>query len=145
MAREVRLWEWLRDGLRGAQGLHMRRVENIVSVGDPDVDGVHRGVYFEIELKGANRAAHAITPLRFEVRGSQNVWHRRRTRAGGNNWIYVRVGVGSGVARYLVPGHLSERLEGLSERQLADLAVLPGDHSVDDLMERVTGVRPVRK
>ena len=31
MAREVRLWEWLRDGLRGTDGLHMRRVENLVS------------------------------------------------------------------------------------------------------------------
>ena len=52
MAREVRLWEWLRDGLRGTDGLHMRRVENLVSEGDPDVDGCWHGRYFELELKG---------------------------------------------------------------------------------------------
>lgn len=134
MAREVRLWEWLRDGLRGTEGLHMRRVENLVSEGDPDVDGCWMGRYFELELKGCDRPAKD-GKLDFDVRQSQVVWHRRRWRCGGNIWLYVRVGRGRDVRRYLVPACLTGRVkEGVTEAELATLSVLPPDHSAAELL-----------
>lgn len=141
MAREVRLWEWLRDGLRPVPDLHMRRVENLVSEGDPDVDGCWAGKYFEIELKGCHRPAKGGR-LDFEVRRSQVLWHRKRWKCGGSIWVYVRVGVGRDVRRYLVTGNLTGRLEeGVTEEELEALSLLPPVHSQMDLLRRVI-VRP---
>jgi len=147
VAREVRLWEWLRYGLRGVEGLHMRRVENLVGDGDPDVDGCWRGRYFELELKGCDRPAKDGR-LDFDVRQSQVVWHRRRWRCGGNVWLYVRVGKGRDVRRYLVPGGLTGRVkEGVTEAELAAMSLLPPDHRPADLLgravERPAGVSEV--
>lgn len=137
MARENRLWDWLRRELRGVEDLHMRRVENLAGEGDPDVEGCHRGCYFELELKGCDRPKNPDTQLDFEVRQSQVLWHRRRWRAGGNVWLYVRVGIGHGVRRYLVPGSLTATVkEGVTEAQLAELSVLPPDHGAMQLLER---------
>lgn len=144
MAREVRLWEWLRDGLRGVEGLHMRRVENLVSEGDPDVDGCWQGRYFELELKGCDRPARDGT-LDFDVRQSQVVWHRRRWRCGGNVWLYVRVGKGRDVRRYLVPGCKTALVkEGVTEETLASMSVLPADHRPADLLARAVDSAPYR-
>lgn len=144
MAREARLWEWLREGLKGTEGLHMRRVENQVGAGDPDVDGCYQGRYFEIELKGCNRPKRG-GPLDFEVRQAQAIWHRKRTKAGGNTWLYIRVGEGRDVRRYLVHGGLASSIRetGITEEQLAALTRLPLDHSpADVLVMVVTGARP---
>ncbi len=138
MAREVRLWEWLREGLRGVEGLHMRRIENLVSEGDPDVDGCHKGKYFEMELKGSDRPKTAGGLLKLEVRQSQVIWHRKRWRCGGNVWLYIRVGRGREVKRYLVPGDKTEYVkDGVTEADLARIAVLPPEHTQQDLLRRV--------
>jgi hypothetical protein len=136
VSREVRLWEFLRDGLKGTEGLHMRRVENQVGVGDPDVDGCYQGCYFEIELKGTNRPAHASTPIDLGIRKSQVIWHRKRTRCGGNNWLYIRIGVGAGVRRYLVPGKFVPALAAcnVTEAALGALAVLPPVHTAEQVL-----------
>lgn len=140
MAREARLWEWLRDGLRGTPGLHIRRVENMVSEGDPDVDGCWNGIYFEAELKGCNRPTKGGL-LDFEVRQSQVIWHRRRWRCGGNLWVYVRVGKGAETCRYLVPGcHTARLKEGVTEQQLAELAVLPPSHKPNEALKRMAQI-----
>lgn len=137
MAREARLWEWLRDGLKGTKGLHMRRVENLVSEGDPDVDGCCNGVYFEAELKGCDRPIRGGN-LDFDVRQSQVIWHRKRWRAGGNLWLYIRVGKGPTTRRYLVPGHLTARVKaGVTEQDLAELAVIPPDHTQAEALARM--------
>lgn len=54
MVWEVRFWEWLWDWLKGIVGLYMWWVENLVSLGDLDVDGCWNGLYFEFELKGCD-------------------------------------------------------------------------------------------
>lgn len=144
MAREVRLWEWLRDQLRGTEGLHMRRVENLVSEGDPDVDGCWNGRYFELELKGCNRPKQGGL-LDFDVRQSQVIWHRKRWRCGGNVWLYARVGMGRDVRRYLVPGFKTALVkEGVTEEQLAAMAVLPPDHTALELLRFATDSLGVR-
>ena len=134
MAREVRLWEWLRDRLKGTPGLHMRRVENLVSSGDPDVDGCWNSRYFELELKGCDRPKRDGL-LAFEVRPMQVIWHRKRWRCGGNTWIYARVGIGRDVRRYLVPGFKAQQVrDGVTESQLAAMSVLPPDHTPLELL-----------
>jgi hypothetical protein len=139
VAREVRLWEFLRDGLKGAPGLHMRRVENLVGAGAPDVDGCCNGRYFEIELKGIDRPKRADTPLDLGIRKSQVVWHRQRVRCGGNIWLYVRVGEGAALKKYLVPGKFTRLLEASppTEESLAMLAVLPPRHTAEELLARL--------
>ena len=144
MAREVRLWEWLRDNLRGTEGLHMRRVENMVGDGDPDVDGCWKGRYFELELKGCDRPAKDGS-LNFDVRQSQVIWHRRRWKCGGNIWLYIRVGKGRDVRRYLVPGNLTGQVkEGMTEADLARVSVLPPGHSAAELLEQAVDSSQVR-
>lgn len=152
MARETRLWDWLRTGLKTYKGLHMRRVENRVSEGDPDVDGCCNGKYFELELKGCNRPRSRETLLDIEVRQAQVIWHRRRWKAGGNVWLYIRVGFGRDVRRYLVPGSLSIVVrDGVTEDQLFALSVLNPEHSPTDVLHRAchrkgteAGVPPMR-
>jgi hypothetical protein len=142
MARENRLWEWIRDGLKGTRGLHLRRVENLVSTGDPDVDGCYLGRYFEVELKGCNRPVRGGC-LDFEVRPSQVAYHRRRLRAGGNTWIYVRVGQGRDVRRYLVHGANAPFLyDGVTEHMLAAIAVLPAEHTAQEFLACVSQQTP---
>lgn len=138
MAREVRLWEWLRDGVRRlGTGIHVRRVENRVGEGDPDVDGCWAGRYFEVELKGCDRPARGGR-LDFEVRSSQVVWHRRRRRALGNIWVLVRVGQGPGTSRYLVTAdHTPELRAGVTEARLAELAVLPPTADAVEVLRRM--------
>lgn len=139
MAQEVRLWEWLRDNTKAVKGLHMRRVENRVGDGDPDVDGCLLGKYFELELKGCPRPKTG-GKLDFEVRRSQVLWHRRRVRAGGNIWAYIRVGIGREVKRYLVSSiHMPELFEGVTEIRLSELCALDPDHSPDKLLAFLSG------
>jgi hypothetical protein len=144
VAREVRLWEWLTERLRGTPGLHMRRVENLVSEGDPDVDGCWNGRYFELELKGCDRPKLGGL-LDFEVRQSQVIWHRKRWRCGGNVWLYVRVGRGRDVRRYLVPGsRTGEVKEGVTEDQLAAMSVLPPGHDALEMLEFASNLLGLR-
>lgn len=138
MARENRLWEWMRDGLKGTKGLHMVRVENLVNTGDPDVEGCYQGHYFEVELKGCDRPKRG-GKLGFEVRTSQTLYHRKRWRCGGNTWIYIRVGANKEVARYLIPGGLVETVDwpNVTESQLLGLCVLPPQHTPLELLTKI--------
>lgn len=141
MAREVRLWEWMRDNLKTVPLLHMRRVENMVSTGDPDVDGCWNGDYFELELKGCDRPAKPGSILNFEIRQSQVLFHRKRVRAGGRIWVYIRVGKGLSTARYLIPSNFLQQIqEGVQEEVLASMAVLPPNHTAIEMLRRA--IRP---
>ena len=139
MARETRLWEWLQESWRKVPGLHVRRIENLVSSGDPDVAGCFAGSYFEIELKGLDRPARDTTDLHVGLRTEQTRYLEKRTACGGNAWVYIRVGLGRGLRRYLVPARFVQPLIlGLTEAALAGLAELPGQHSTMDVLRHVT-------
>lgn len=116
----------------------MRRVENLVSEGDPDVDGCWNGRYFELELKGCDRPVRGGV-LDFEVRQSQVIWHRKRWRAGGNIWLYIRVGKARDTKRYLIPAAYTARVkEGLTEQELVELSALPPDHIPLELLQKAS-------
>lgn len=109
MATEAGLWKSLsvvRNTLGG--DLHIRRVENAVGMGDPDVEGCYRGNCFHIELKVAPRPARGLTGLRFghDITNEQAEWHTARAEAGGRSFFLIQVGDGAERALYLVPGSL---------------------------------------
>lgn len=125
---ETSLWDWLKLSNVGLdRELHMRRVENLVGVGDPDVSGCLLGDYFDLELKTADRPARASTVILNSsskyVRPEQKVWHRCRWLAGGNNFVLLQVGSGGYGKYYLLPGLYIRAIEDKTEEQLQDLSV----------------------
>lgn len=142
MARESSLWQWLvkakyEPDLRGR--LDLRRVEDSIGAGFPDVDGafvhgvhepalggfVRRGVLsFKLELKSEVRPARASTPIRFKVqkRFAQLEFMQRRYDMGEAAYFFLQVGEGADAMRYLLPGNLGGRLrDGVNESELAVL------------------------
>lgn len=140
MAREYRLWDWLRDGLKFlGRDVHLVRVENSAGEGDPDIDVCWAGRSCGLELKGCDRPASPGTVLDIEVRQAQVLWHRRRWNAGGCVWLFIRVGHGRDVRRYLVPGSQSAVVKaGVTEEQLALMSELPSTCEPFQVLQRAT-------
>jgi hypothetical protein len=71
MRPEKKFWELLRPKLKG----HVTRVENAASNGMPDVNVVHNGVEFWLELKADEGPVL--------VRKEQRVWGLKHSMSGG--------------------------------------------------------------
>lgn len=146
---ETSLWEWLKQSNVGSdRDLHMRRIENLVGVGDADVSGCHLSRYFDLELKTAARPARPTTVVLNSsskyVRPEQKVWHRLRWLAGGNNYVLLQVGSGGHGKRYLLPGLYIRGIEDKTEEQLQNLSAawdLEGLHSPLDVIKRACSYR----
>lgn len=149
MARESSLWKWLsnaRDSLR--ERVDLRRVEDSIGAGFPDVDGFLRGepdpavrfhsvaereqyeresrwtFGFKIELKSHVRPARPATAIRFplEKRRAQVAFMKRRYQMGEAAYFLLQVGEASDRLLYLAPGDAGERLRaGMNESELAIL------------------------
>lgn len=120
---ESNLWQWLARARKPlGKALHMTRQENLVAVGQPDVEGCYSGSQFWLELKHAARPARATTKLRFgsPIKQNQIEWHRERAGAGGR--VYYLISVGSGHERriYLIPWSRGPEMldHGVTEKQL---------------------------
>lgn len=125
MTKERSLWTWLRDGTKGAPTLDMERVENGVSRGTPDVDGVYKGRSFKIELKRVTLLQNSRGNVRVDFEVMQVPWLRRRWERGGAVWVLLTVdGAGRRPRRYLVPGNLAERLENIPESDIQSLSAI---------------------
>ena len=102
--KETSLWKWLKAGADSlGHGAHLRRVENAVLTGDPDVEGCVGGAEFNIELKTCPEPTRTGGVL-VRITEEQIYWHYRRRRAGGQSWLLVRVGSGAKARHYLLPG-----------------------------------------
>jgi hypothetical protein len=129
MAREKALWQRMKDGatlltLRRHR-VHLKRIENSVGSGHPDVEGCIDGRQVWIELKSEDRPARQTTPLSPAYRHSQRLWHKERCAAGcTHNWILLQIGEGRGARLYLVPGfHYESLMETrATEGHYADLS-----------------------
>ncbi len=144
MARESSLWKWLskaRDELR--ERVDLRRVEDAISAGFPDVDGfflAERGpppgshawiedvvLYdvpfgFKLELKSEVRPARPATPIRFKLdkRVAQIEFMRKRYAMGEAAYFLLQVGEANDRMLYLAPGDAGARLKaGMTESELA--------------------------
>lgn len=121
---EQRLWDRARPQL-AARGLRMRRIENVVDEGMPDVlvraGGVPHDVVTMVELKEVvSPPKRSTTPLLGDKKGlsvAQRNWHlwwrdsapARRPAAGGRSAILV--GVGSDIV-LCVPGRYADVVNG---------------------------------
>lgn len=114
---ESTLWTWLKGAREiASRRLDMRRMENGISTGDADVDGIYRGRDFAIELKSCKRPARETSKLQFhEVTQAQVDWHSNRQDAGGASCFLIQVGK----ERYIVHGRLAPILrEGVTREWL---------------------------
>lgn len=102
---EANLWKWLEKARKVLLGnLHLTRQENLVMVGQPDVEGCFEAGQFWLELKHASRPARSSTKLRFgsPIKQNQIDWHAARSEAGGTVYYLISVGSGPDRAVYLV-------------------------------------------
>lgn len=106
---EDTLWTWLKGARKYyGEGLHMRRVENMVSTGDADVDGVVLGLDFAIELKACKRPKRDSTLLAYHsVTDAQVQWHHDRWASGGASAFLLQVGT----ERFLISSSLARSLQ----------------------------------
>lgn len=140
MSYERNLWGWMRDQSKRVADLVLDRVENSCMRGMADVSGIYAASDFWVELKGAKRPVRPTTRLRFELSPWQVAWLQRRWAAGGRTWVYLRVGEGARISRYVVcpgePGHLERLQAGVTEEEVAGMSLLPAAHSFMDAVRR---------
>lgn len=89
--RETSLWNWLKEHLKELRPLRhdVQRIENMVAVGTPDVEGCIDGEAFWCELKVAYERTGDM--LLVKITTPQVRRALRRVRAGGRSWVLVRV------------------------------------------------------
>ncbi len=98
MARESALWDRIRDTaiptlLATGHAVDLQRLENLVGVGHPDVEGCIDGQQVWIELKSEARPKRKDTPIRPKLRTSQSEWHKTRAAVGFRYyWVLLQVG-----------------------------------------------------
>lgn len=127
MTAEKSLWTWLKQAKVRMSLLDLQRIENGVGVGTPDVEGCYKGKAFWIELKAEERPVRLTTSVvKFgegSIRNDQIAWLEYRWRCGGRAFVLFQVGSGYKAKRYLVRGCDAHRLPGLTEPELAAVAV----------------------
>lgn len=128
MARESSLWQRVRNaGLAlktFGHGVHLRRIENAVGVGDPDVNGCIDGGIFDLELKSELRPARPTTVIRPKVRVDQAIWLRERIEAGCKHaFVLLQVGEGKEARLYLIPGNRYDEIT-TTEDKLREMSIV---------------------
>lgn len=135
---ENALWAWLKKA-RDFYGkdLHIRRVENAISTGDADVDGVLLAEGFALELKACERPRRETVLGYHEVTLAQVEWHDMRLDAGGASGFLIQVGSGREAARYVVHARHARALRrGVTESWLRVQSVCV-DRPPDAIVEAV--------
>jgi hypothetical protein len=160
MARESQLWKWLsnaRNDLR--ERVDLRRVEDAIGAGFPDVDGYFQAVPehsdapdlppfgFKLELKSEPRPKKPATPVRFalEKRKAQIEFMRKRYAMGEPAYFFVQVGEGPDAMRYLLPGDAGARLrEGMTETEIAILCATENGMVFNKTIKPATVIERIR-
>jgi hypothetical protein len=122
MANESALWKWFKGKLPMA-GLHMERVENVVALSTPDVEGQLFEHHFHIELKVLRDRTYIGKPneggrLKFQV--GQREWAAKRWEVGGTSWIMIQ----GFTEIYMIPGALAMAMERIGTAKTAFLREL---------------------
>lgn len=146
--RESSLWKWFErandlvpDPELGL--LHMRRVENLVAEGDPDVEGCYKGGAFNIELKVAPRPSRPTTRVLgpADIRPKQVPWAKARWKAGGQSYFLIQVGSSRSARRYLIPGHRASGIVGATEEVLYDMSIIDPQAGQVEIVETAASFR----
>lgn len=113
---EQRLWDRFRNAAKGH--LRLERVENIVTVGMPDVLSLSKGAVAWVELKSALVYPARNTTAVLGNKGlsiEQRNWHNDWARWGGKS--YLLVGVAS-TDVYLIGGQQSDAVNTFTREEL---------------------------
>jgi hypothetical protein len=140
MALESSLWKRIKAGAAALHGLgtriDLKRLENAVAAGHPDVEGCIDGQQIWIELKSELRPARLATPIRFKVRPAQSIWHKQRGRAGSrHHWVLCQVGEAAPARLYLIPGWQYDKIVA-PESDLEVLSACPPTATPADVLMR---------
>ena len=133
--RESSLWNWLNDH-KPALGCVMRRVEDVLQRGTPDVPlAIYKGQTFVLELKSVPRRPRA--DVWCELTSDQASFLRLWQRSGGAAFVLVQVGVAAAARRYLVAADdCHELLRPISEDTLYGRSKLQTDNpTAEDVIE----------
>ena len=142
MARESALWDRIKDTaiplfIRAGRRIDLQRLENLVGVGHPDVEGCIDAQQVWIELKSETRPKRKDTPIRPKLRTSQSEWHKTRAAAGFRyNWVLLQVGHAHAARLYLVPGDRYDDIAAATEAELTELSVVPPVATVAEVLAR---------
>ena len=102
---EQRLWDRFR---RNSGRLWLNRVENLVGVGDPDVETIAvGGIVSKVELKAKETPPkRATTPLlgRDGLTVQQRNFMLNWVQHGGRGFVLIGIGIGSSAEQHLLSG-----------------------------------------
>jgi hypothetical protein len=123
---------------RAAAGrLYTERIENLTSVGRPDVDTLRAGSFVPIELKQvAAWPARAATPVLGGRRGlavAQRNWHLEWRRWGGTSLIVV----GVDEEAFAFNGATADHINHYNTAQFRAAALEIGLHNIVDMLVRL--------
>jgi hypothetical protein len=134
---EQRLWDRMNKAI--GKFVFIERVENIVSLGTPDLHVQYNKTHTWVELKQvAKIPARAHTPLLGPAKGlnpNQRNWHLEFSRFGGRSVIVIGVG-----AREIltIPGTFGDDVNTMSYAALRGLSI---SNDFDHLMLNLMGIK----
>lgn len=131
---EQRLWDRLRKATAGK--IYTERIENLVSVGRPDVDTLVSGSFVPIELKQIDKwPARAETKV-LGQRGlsqAQMNWHLGWRNWGGKSLIII--GVGDEV--FAFNGVTADHINNYNTAEFRSAAMIVGLDNIVDMLVRL--------
>lgn len=130
--KERAFWNRVRPGF--GKKVFVKRIENGVSTGDPDVFVMKGGKAIWIELKWADLPVRFTSKLlgKGAVRKDQENWHLEYWHKGGTSYILI----GTGGYDYLMPGKLADLLNDMSVEEIEAAAVC-SHRSIGSVIEEV--------
>lgn len=119
---ESSLWRWLKSAEQDVESpcdLHLRRIENSIAAGTPDVSGTYKGYSFWCELK----SLAAASDVRCALTTKQAMWLHSRALAGCATYVLLEI---NGTRRYLLPGNVAVDLteRTYTEPELSDVSLI---------------------
>jgi hypothetical protein len=116
---EQKLWDRMRKNLKSPE-LQLVRIENLVGVGAPDVDAIHKSVITKMELKAVKKLPKRdTTPVLGAAAGlsaQQKNWHLEWRRHGGRSLIIVGV---DSFQFYAIEGKHHDSINDMTHTDLA--------------------------
>jgi len=130
--KEKAFWNRLRPSF--STKVFFSRVENAVSVGDPDVHLMKAGKTVWVELKWAELPVRHTSKLlkKGAVRIDQVNWHLEYAWKGGTSYVLI----GTADKDYLMSGKIADRLNDMTLEEI-ELEALCAQRSIGSVLEEV--------
>lgn len=131
---EKKAYSSMKEGLLNGHHVIRRldRVENVVLVGMPDVNGCFDGIEFWIEVKCPKEPKKRTTPLfgsNHKLSQDQKNWIKRQLLSGGLAYVYID----TGAHRILIGG---SKADDLNEMTIDELKCIALWHAVCPIKEK---------